>query len=117
MPDAGILRDLASVLAIVAGVLIGALSVCSSCYVWIKEAKFGLGGSALAGVGLVLIGLSIFSRVEFTAGPATIKAEMFGTTQKVEPIPLPACRPGPVELSDAEKDAMNRPGFAGGHFV
>ena len=52
--------------AYVVGIVIGGAAVIISATVWLKKQKFGAGGATLSLVGLVLIGLPVWSSVKLT---------------------------------------------------
>jgi hypothetical protein len=110
MGNAAFWRDTAAVVAIFAGVIFGALSVCSVAWVWVTKRAFGLGGSALSVAGVVLLGMSIFKTVEFRAGPVTFKGEFGPVTQNEKPIPLPPPRLGRRRASPTPKRTRSRSG-------
>lgn len=55
--------------------IMGSLSLLSTCYVWIKQQKFGTGGSVLSLVGVILIGLSVWSKASIQVSPDGLVAE------------------------------------------
>ena len=108
MENAALWRDIAAVVAIFAGIIFGAVSVCSSAWVWVSQRAFGLGGSTLAVAGVILLGMSIFKTVEFRAGPVSFKGEFGEGTQADEPIRLSPTPPAvaPTPLTEEEKQAI-----------
>lgn len=66
---------------VVAGLLLGALMVVSACWVWIRHQKFGTAGAVLCLSGVVLVGLSVYSRVSFKVGG--IEAELEAKVEKI----------------------------------
>jgi hypothetical protein len=44
------------------GIVMGSVAVVSASYVWVKHQRFGVGGAFLSFVGVVLLGLSVWSR-------------------------------------------------------
>lgn len=107
METVALWREIATVVAIFAGVLVGALSVGSSARAWIKSQAFGLGGSVLTMAGVLLIGLSLYKTVEFNVGDTSLKAEMQVATQKNKEIIQPPPEDAPVvPLTPAESAAI-----------
>jgi hypothetical protein len=54
--------------ALFAGIVLGALLLIIVCITFYKQKRFGLGGTLLSFFGVVLLGLSIWSEVEFSFG-------------------------------------------------
>ena len=55
--------------AFVLGMILGGAMIAVSCFVYAKKQSFGVGGSVLTALGTTLVGLSIFSSVEFSLSP------------------------------------------------
>ena len=55
--------------AFILGMVLGGAMIAVSCFVYVKTQRFGVGGSILTALGAVLIGLSIFTSVEFSVSP------------------------------------------------
>ena len=58
--------------------VIGCLSIASACYTWVRSRMFGCGGIVLSAVGLILIGASFWTSIEYGTRPA--EAEPSDTT-------------------------------------
>ena len=71
-------------IVIVVGLVLGSLAIGTACAVWWRHQQFGTGGSFLSVVGLVLVGMSIWSRVSFSVGGATVDLERLA--QRVEDV-------------------------------
>ena len=54
--------------ALLAGIALGAALLIIVCLTYYKQSRFGLGGTLLSFFGVVLLGLSIWSEVEFSFG-------------------------------------------------
>jgi hypothetical protein len=54
--------------ALFAGIVLGAVLLIIVCMTYFKEKRFGLGGTLLSFFGVILLGLSIWSEVEFSFG-------------------------------------------------
>ena len=63
------------------GLVFGGLAVFSVCYVFMKTRTFGFGGGVLSLVGVILIGLSLWSRVKIEVSKEGLKGE-FETLQQ-----------------------------------
>ena len=50
--------------AIVAGIILGCLSIASACYHWVRNQLFGTAGIVLSTVGILLLGTSVWAPVE-----------------------------------------------------
>ena len=50
--------------AILAGILLGCLSIASACYHWVRNQLFGTAGIVLAIVGILLLGTAVWASVE-----------------------------------------------------
>lgn len=59
------IRDAAFVL----GLVLGTLAIVSACWVWLRRQTFGVGGGVLSMVGLVLVGLSVWSTAKVQVSP------------------------------------------------
>jgi len=55
--------------ALIVGIALGGSMIIVSCYVYAKTQRFGAGGPILTALGTILIGLSIFSSVNFSVSP------------------------------------------------
>lgn len=60
---------------IIIGLIMGSVTLLTACYVWLRKQVFGLGGGILSLVGVILIGLSLWSNVSIEVSEGTIKAE------------------------------------------
>ena len=49
---------------IVAGIIVGCLSIASACYHWVRNQLFGTAGIVLSTVGILLLGTSIWASIE-----------------------------------------------------
>jgi hypothetical protein len=50
--------------AIVAGIILGCLSIASACYHWVRNQLFGTAGIVLSIVGILLLGTAVWASVE-----------------------------------------------------
>ncbi len=62
-------------LAFIAGVILGSLAIVSVCWVWLSKQMLGLGGGVLSFVGVVLVGLSLWSKASVEVSPDGFRAE------------------------------------------
>jgi hypothetical protein len=62
--------------AVAAGIVAGAILVVSAAVVWFRKQVFGVGGSLLTVAGLLLLGMSIWSRAKVSVGADGITAEV-----------------------------------------
>jgi len=70
----------------IVGIGLGILAVASACYVWVSHQTFGVGGCTLSVVGLVLVGLSIWSGVKIKVGEGGLEAEFQRLSRQVEAV-------------------------------
>ena len=59
----------------VVGLIIGSAAVLTACFVWLRKQVFGTGGIVLSLVGVILIGLSIWSNVSIQFAEGRFSAE------------------------------------------
>ncbi len=62
-------------LAFIAGVILGSLAIVSVCWVWLSKQMLGMGGGVLSFVGVLLVGLSLWSKASVEVSPDGIRAE------------------------------------------
>jgi hypothetical protein len=74
--------SLVQVVAGYAGIVVGATCIFAAILVWWRRQTFGFGGAVLCGVGVVLIGLSVWQTVEFEADKE--KLSFKGAKQSIE---------------------------------
>ncbi len=68
------------------GMLIGSVAVVSASYVWVKHQRFGMGGAFLSFVGVVLLGLSVWSRARIEISEAGLLAEFERLQQQLDDV-------------------------------
>ena len=68
------------------GMLIGSVAVVSASYVWVKHQRFGVGGAFLSFVGVVLLGLSVWSRARIEISEDGVLAEFERLERQVEEV-------------------------------
>lgn len=51
-------------IAFFAGIIIGSIAILAVAFVWIRKQTFGVGGSVLCSVGVVLLGLSVWTTMK-----------------------------------------------------
>ncbi len=59
----------------VVGMILGAFVLISVCVVWLRHQKLGGGGTGLSVIGIVLVGLSIWSSVKLQVGDVRVELE------------------------------------------
>ena len=74
--------SLVQVVAGYAGIVVGVSCIFAAILVWWRRQTFGFGGAVLCGVGVVLIGLSVWQTVEFEADKE--KLSFKGAKQTIE---------------------------------
>jgi hypothetical protein len=62
-------------LAFIAGVILGSLAIVSVCWVWLSKQMLGIGGGVLSFVGVLLVGLSLWSKASVQFGQDGFRAE------------------------------------------
>lgn len=65
------------------GLLIGSVALLAASYVWVKHQRFGSGGAFLTFAGLVLVGLSVWSRARLEVSDEGMVAEFEKLQQEV----------------------------------
>ncbi|MDO3379142.1 hypothetical protein [Geoalkalibacter halelectricus] len=73
-------------LAFVVGLVLGTLAILSVCWVWIKRQILGTGGAMLSLVGVLLVGLSVWSSARFAISPEGFEAEFSRLEQRVNEV-------------------------------
>jgi len=63
-------------LAFITALVLGAVLLGSACYVYVKNQTFGLGGSCLSGLGVVLVGMSVWQSIDVSFDGNGIKAKL-----------------------------------------
>ena len=76
----------ARVLAVLAGVVFGSVSISSACWVWVRQQIFGYGGSSLCGAGVILLGLSIWHSVDFGVGGTGLTLKLQAALERLQNI-------------------------------
>ena len=62
-------------MVIIAGLILGSLAIISVCWVWVSKQVMGTGGGVLSFFGVMLVGLSIWSRASVEVSPEGVRAE------------------------------------------
>lgn len=52
---------------ILASLVFGCISLLSACFSWVRNQRFGIAGTVLSAVGLILIGMAVWASVGFAA--------------------------------------------------
>ena len=68
------------------GMLMGSVAVVAASYVWVKHQRFGVGGAFLSFVGVVLVGLSVWSRARIEISEGGLLAEFERLQQQLEEV-------------------------------
>ena len=68
------------------GMIMGSVAVVSASYVWVKHQRFGIGGAFLSFVGVVLLGLSVWSRARVEISEDGVLAEFERIQQRLEAV-------------------------------
>jgi hypothetical protein len=68
------------------GMVMGSVAVVSASYVWVKHQRFGVGGTFLSFVGVVLVGLSVWSRARVEISEGGLLAEFERLQQQLEEV-------------------------------
>ena len=68
------------------GMLMGSVAVVSASYVWVKYQRFGVGGAFLSFVGVVLLGLSVWSRARIEISEDGLLAEFERLQEQLEEV-------------------------------
>jgi len=68
------------------GMIMGSVAVVSASYVWVKHQRFGIGGAFLSFVGVVLLGLSVWSRARVEISEDGVLAEFERIQQRLEDV-------------------------------
>jgi hypothetical protein len=55
---------------------LGVMLLASVCYIYVKNQSFGLGGSCLSGMGVILVGMSVWKNINFSMDATGIKAQL-----------------------------------------
>jgi hypothetical protein len=71
----------------IVGIVIGSILVLSVTFVYVTKNKFGTGGTVLALIGVVLIGLFVFTKIKITIpGIAELEADVRDTQKAIQAI-------------------------------
>lgn len=70
--------------AFVVGMVFGALMIGSVCVVFVKRSIFGTGGGILSVLGVLLIGMSVWSTARFEVSPEGLKVQVEQLREQVE---------------------------------
>ncbi len=70
--------------ALVVGMVFGAFMIGSVCVVFIKRSTFGMGGGTLSVLGVLLIGMSVWSTARFEVSPEGLKVQVEQLQERVE---------------------------------
>jgi|GEM_PF-4754458 len=74
-------------IALILGIVFGILMLCCLLFVYIKNKKFGLGGSVLTVFGVMLLGFSIWKTAEISVTlEGNIEAKFEALTKRVEDV-------------------------------
>lgn len=68
------------------GLVLGSLALLSVFFVWIRKQTFGTGGSILSVVGLILIGMSLWSNIRFRISAEGFEASLEAIESRVEQV-------------------------------
>ena len=68
------------------GMVMGSVAVVSASYVWVRHQRFGVGGAFLSFVGVVLVGLSVWSRARVEISESGLLAEFERLQQRLEEV-------------------------------
>lgn len=72
--------------ALIVGMIFGALMIGSVCVVFIKRSTFGVGGGTLSVLGVLLIGMSVWSTARFEVSPGGVKFQVDQLQKQVEEV-------------------------------
>lgn len=72
--------------AFLVGMIFGALMIGSVCVVYVKRSTFGTGGGMLSVLGVLLIGMSVWSTARFEVSPEGLKVEVDRLQKQVEEV-------------------------------
>ena len=71
----------------IVGIVIGSILILSVTFVYVTKNKFGTGGTVLALIGLILIGLFVFTKIKIAIpGIAELEADLRDTQQAIQTI-------------------------------
>lgn len=70
--------------ALIVGMIFGALMIGSVCVVFIKRSTLGIGGGTLSVLGVLLIGMSVWSTARFEVSPEGLKIQVEQLQKRVE---------------------------------
>ena len=72
--------------AYVTGMIVGSMAILAASWVWIKYQRFGAGGGFLSFVGVVLVGLSVWSSARIEVSDGSLRAEFERLQQQVDEV-------------------------------
>jgi hypothetical protein len=70
-------------MAFIAGLILGSLAILSVCWVWLRKQVLGVGGGVLSFIGVLLVGLSLWSSASVEVSPDGFRAEFERLEQQV----------------------------------
>src|SRR5262245_11533691 len=62
--------------AFVVALVLGSLMLACVCYVYVRHQTFGMGGSALSGLGVLLVGMSVWRTVDVSFDEKGVRAKL-----------------------------------------
>lgn len=73
-------------LVFIVGLILGSLAMLSVCWVWVRKQVFGPGGGVLSFFGVLLAGLSLWSRASVELTPDGFRAEFERLQQEINQV-------------------------------
>lgn len=73
-------------IALVVGMVFGAVMIGSVCIVFVKRSTFGMGGGTLSVLGVLLIGMSVWSTARIEVSPEGLKFQVEQLRERVEDV-------------------------------
>lgn len=93
--------------ALIVGMVFGALMIGSVCVVFVKQSTLGMGGGVLSVLGVLLIGMSVWSTARFEVSPEGLKVQVDQLQDQVESVNEKTEKiSGEVEGAQARTEAL-----------
>ena len=70
----------------IAGLILGSLAILSVCWVWLRKQVLGVGGGVLSFIGVLLVGLSLWSSASVEISPDGFRAEFERLQEQVQQV-------------------------------